>query len=94
MSRVISPDDMNRLVEPIYLLTPVLMYHMTITIFLALSILLAIMQQAVGWLIDFAFLDIDANNGYLHTLGDIWYIIWAIGLVASIGLYYVSVNNI
>ena len=94
MAKVISPEDMNRLVEPMYLMTPVLGYHLAISIFLAFSILLTILQQGFNWLIEFAFLNISPSNSYLHTLGILWYCIWGIGLFTIIPLYYVSLNNI
>ena len=94
MGRVISPEDLNRLAGPMYLLTPVLCYHMAITIYLALSVLLGIMQLGFNWLIEFAFLDIAPSNGYLHTLGILWYCVWIAGLVVVVPLYYVSLVNV
>jgi hypothetical protein len=38
--------------------------------------------------------NVDPNNSYLHALGIIWYIVWGVGLITIIPLYYVSVNNI
>lgn len=76
-------------------MTPVLAYHLAITIFVALSVLLTIMQQGFNYLISFGFITtVDANNSYLHALGIIWYIVWAVGLFTIIPLYYVSVHNI
>jgi hypothetical protein len=94
MGAVLSPQDLNRLVEPMYLMTPVLAYHLSITIFLAFSLLLTLLQQGFYWLVEFAFLDIAPSSEYLHTLGVIWYVVWALGLLVICPLYFVAVNNI
>jgi len=78
-----------------YTMTPVLAYHLAISIFCALSVLLTAMQQSFNYLIEFGFVtNADPNNSYLHALGIVWYVVWALGLITIIPLYYVSVNNI
>ena len=77
-----------------YLKTPILAYHAAITIFLALSVLLTVMQQGLYWLVEFTFLDINPGNGYLRTLGIMWYCLWAIGLFTIVPLYYVSIWHV
>lgn len=95
MNSIITPENLNRLVEPLYTMTPVLSYHMAITIFLAFSVLLTVLQQGFNALIEFAFItSIDNNNWYLHTLGVIWYCVWGVGLFTIIPLYYVSLHHI
>jgi hypothetical protein len=95
MARVISPEDLNKLVEPMYLITPIFAYHLAITIFLALSVLLTFLQQGFNLLIEFAFItSLDQNNYYLRTLGIIWYCVWGIGLFTIVPLYYVSVHHV
>lgn len=51
LARVISPEDLNKLVEPMYTITPIFAYHLAITIFLALSVLLTVLQQGFNALI-------------------------------------------
>lgn len=34
------------------------------------------------------------DNGYLRTLGIIWYCVWGIGLFTIIPLYYVAVHHV
>ena len=94
VGRIASPEVLNELVEPLYLKTPVLAYHIAITIFLCFSVLLTVLQQGFYWLIEFMFLDINPGNGYLHTLGILWYCIWLIGLFVIIPLYFVAVWHI
>ena len=77
-----------------YLKTPVLAYHMAITIFLALSVLLTVMQQGLYWLVEFTFLDINPGNDYLRTLGILWYCLWVIAFFVIIPLYYVAIWHI
>jgi hypothetical protein len=48
---VLSPEELNKLIEPLYLMTPVLAYHLAITIFIALSLLITILQQSYNYLI-------------------------------------------
>jgi hypothetical protein len=53
------------------------------------------MQQAFNYLIEFGFVtSTDPNNSYLRALGVIWYVVWGLGLVTIIPLYYVSINSI
>lgn len=47
----ISAEDLNKLLEPIYTMTPVLAYHLAITIFVALSVLVTLLQQGYNYLI-------------------------------------------
>lgn len=94
VGRIITPENLNTVIEPLYLKTPILAYHMAITIFLALSVLLTLLQQGLYWLIEFAFLDLNPGNGYLHTLGILWYCLWIIGLFTIIPLYYVSIWHV
>ena len=91
---MVSPEDLNKLVEPLYLRTPVLIYHIAITIFLALSVLLTVLQQGLYWLVEFAFLDINPGNGYLRTLGILWYCLWGISIFVIIPLYYASIWHV
>lgn len=78
-----------------YKIRPVFAYHLAITIFCALSVLLTVMQQAFNYLIEFGFVtSSDPNNSYLRALGVIWYVVWGLGLVTIIPLYYVSINSI
>ena len=94
MVRILSPEDLNRLVEPLYTITPILAYHMAITIFIAFSILLTVLQQGFNVLIEFAFItSLDHDNWYLHTLGIIWYCVWGVGLFTIVPLYYVSIHH-
>lgn len=51
MNSIITPENLNRLVEPLYTMTPILSYHMAITIFLAFSVLLTALQQGFNALI-------------------------------------------
>lgn len=95
MARVLSPEDLNRLVEPMYQIKPIFAYHLAITIFLAISVLLTLMQQGFNLLIEFAFItSLDQNNYYLRTLGIIWYCIWAVAFFVIIPLYYVTVQHV
>ena len=77
-----------------YTLTPVLAYHITITVFLALSLVLTFLQFGFNAIIEFAFIsNLDPGNTYLHALGVVWYCTWGIGLVVIIPLYYVSIYH-
>lgn len=91
----ISGEDLNRLIEPIYTMTPVLAYHLAITIFVALSVLITLLQQGYNFLIEFRFVDNTADNvSFLQTMGVIWYAIWVVGVVSIVPLYYVTLHNV
>lgn len=95
MRDVLSPEDMNLLLEEMYTMTPVLAYHLAITVFLALSVLLTALQQGFNYLIEFGFItSVSPTNGYLQTLGYIWYVTWVLGVITIVPLYYVSLFNI
>jgi hypothetical protein len=51
MKPLLNAERLNELAEPIYLMTPVLAYHLAITIFCALSVVLTLMQQFFNYLI-------------------------------------------
>lgn len=51
LSSIITPENLNKLVEPMYTMTPVLAYHLSITIFVALSVLITLLQQSYNWLV-------------------------------------------
>lgn len=93
LTSIISAENLNKLVEPMYTMTPVLAYHLAITIFVALSVLITLLQQAYNWLVEFAIVN-GGGSGYLQTLGVIWYIIWVLGVVTIVPLYYVSLHNV
>lgn len=76
-----------------YTMTPVLAYHLAITIFVALSVLITLLQQGYNWLIEFSFVAA-GDGGYLRTLGVIWYITWVLGIVTIVPLYYVTLHNV
>jgi hypothetical protein len=76
-----------------YTMTPVLAYHLSITIFVALSVVVTLLQQGYNWLIEFS-IATGGGTGYLQTLGIIWYVVWVLGVVTTIPLYYVSLHNI
>lgn len=76
-----------------YTMTPVLAYHLAITIFVALSIFLTFMQQAYNWLVEFSIVT-GSGASYLQTLGIIWYVTWALGLFTIVPLYYVTLHNV
>jgi len=68
-------------------------YHMAITIFLALSVVLLLMQQGYSLLTEFIFLDLGTSN-FMQIVGIIWYIVWGIGLLVIIPLYFFAVQAI
>ena len=83
------------MVEPIYEMTPVLFYHLAITIFIGLSVLLTALQQGYNILLQFGIVDsAHASWEYFRVIGIIWYICWALGFLTIIPLYYVALNNI
>jgi len=74
---------------------PVLAYHLAISIFLALSVLLTLLQQGYNYLVEFGFITNTTSSGsYLRTLGYIWYVTWVLGVFTIVPLYYVSLNTI
>lgn len=76
-------------------MTPVLAYHLAITIFVALSVLITLLQQGYNFLIEFRFVDNTADNvSFLQTMGVIWYAIWVVGVVSIVPLYYVTLHNV
>lgn len=95
MARILTPEDLNKLVEPLYTITPVLAYHLAITIFLAISVFLTVMQQGFNFLVEYAFITtFQSGSTFLRALGIIWYITWGVGFFTIIPLYYVSLHNI
>ena len=86
---------MNKLVEPLYKVTPFFAYHVAITAFVALSIILTLLQQGFNYLISFGFISsVDPNNYYLRTLGIIWYVVWGVGFFSIVPLYFVSLQHV
>ena len=76
-----------------YLMTPVFCFHLSITIFLALSLLLTALQQSYNYLVEFRIIT-GGGVSYLQTIGILWYVIWVLGAFVIIPLYYVSIHNI
>ena len=93
VSRIISPENLNRMVEPMYEIGTVMAYHMAITIFLVLSVLLLLIQQGYSLLVEFAFMDLGTNS-FMKAVGIIWYIVWGLGLVTIVPLYFLAVQQI
>ena len=93
LTDVISAENLNKLVEPMYTMTPILAYHLSITVFLALSVLTTVLQQGYTWFESFAIIT-GTSASYLHALGIIWYITWVLGVVVIVPLYYVSLHNV
>jgi len=74
-------------------MTPVFSFHLSITIFLAMSLLLTALQQSYNYLVEFRIIT-GEGAAYLQTIGIVWYVTWALGALVIVPLYYVSIHNI
>ena len=95
MGSIINAEGLNEMIEPIYEMAPVLAYHLAITIFLGLSLLLTTLTQGYNLLLQFAIIDsAHASWEYFRVIGVVWYLCWGLGVLVIVPLYYVALNNI
>jgi hypothetical protein len=54
---------------------------------------LTALQQSYNYLVEFRIIT-GGGASYLQAIGIIWYVVWILGVVVIIPLYYVSIHNI